>query len=117
MDGLQGEITEMRKQIGSFDAWRTGVAERHGLFLEDDEAGVRAGEGDLDEPLASDEEVREADNEQRATGLFQTVMQRWKQRYGDAPAPDGAQVTGRGLAHIRRLQAQRLPGGAPRFLG
>jgi hypothetical protein len=116
LDDARGEITVLSERIGDLDGFRTNFEARYGVLTSDeDEAGARAGEAEVDAPLASKDEFKEASNYELSVGLFRSVCSRWAARHGDAPIPEGAAPTARSLAFVRRAQGTALPGEAPAF--
>ena len=116
-DESQREIATLNERIGDLDGFRANFEARYGVLTSDeDEANARAGESEVDAPLASEEEFTEASNYELSVNLFRNViMPGWAARYGDAPVPDGAVPTARALSYVRRVQGTVLSGEAPSF--
>lgn len=117
LDDARTEMSTLSERIGNLDGFRTNFEARYGVLTSDeDEAGARAGEAEVDAPLASEDEFKEASNYELSVNLFRNViMSRWAERHGDAPIPEGAAPTARSLAFVRRAQGTQLAGEAPSF--
>lgn len=112
----RGEINVLNERIGNLDSFRADFEARYGVLTSDeDEANARAGTDEVDAPLASEEDFKEANNYELSVGLFRGIMSKWANRYGDAPTPEGVVPTASALAHIRRIQGTRLAGEAPTY--
>lgn len=116
LEAARGEITVLNESIGDLNGFRSAFEARYGVLTSDDaEASERAGEAADEAPLASEEEFTEASNYELSVGLFRNILDRFADRYGDAPIPEGATPTARSLAYVRRVQGTVLAGEAPSF--
>lgn len=116
LDTANGEILVLTERVGDLDGFRKNFEARYGVLTSDeDEASTRAGEAEVDAPLASDEEFKEAKTYEQSVDLFGNICRRWASTYGDAPIPEGAAPTARSLAFVRRAQGTVLAGEAPAF--